>query len=271
MRYKKEEINFILDNYESYGSKYCSMYMDKTTESICNKARSLGLVRKKLNKHPSVQKINPCQFWDIVSKEVAYFLGYFWADGSLIRQERKNCNAHKIQMEIVSEDFQSIKDVIMSLGKWAVQTRKRKESWKETTIISTNSIDIYKFLFDHDFKSKSFSEPTKILEKIPANLHCCFWRGFFDGDGCLWFNEKYKRIEFSSTFNYKWTELSSLCCNLSISSFHIYEYKNKTKGHQASKFVIYNKKDILILIYYLLQSDIGLQRKTDKILEFISS
>ena len=269
MEYTQKEIDFILNNYEKYGSAYCEKHIGRGQANIGNKARQLGLKRITKEKHPSMQKIDPRQFWDIKSKEVAYFLGYFWADGSLIRQQRKNCNAHKIQMEIASEDFLCVKDIFMSLGRWAISYRKRKETWKETTTITTNSVDIYQFLFDHDFKSKSFSEPTKILKKIPIDLHCSFWRGFFDGDGCLWFNEKYSKIEFSSTFDYKWIELSSLCSSLSIPSYHIYEYKHKTKGHQASKFVIYDRQNILIFIYYLLYSNIGLKRKTDKMHEFV--
>lgn len=271
-KYTKEEEDTIRNNYEMYGPKYCAKLLNRDADALYAKAKRMKLKKTTQNKHPSMQKINPEQFINIMSKEVVYFLGFMWADGYILYRQNKTSHNYTIALEIKSEDAINILPILNSLGKWAISKRKRRDSWQETTIISTNSKDIYHFLKDNEYNLKSLKDPTTILEKIPDHLRVYWWRGFFDGDGCISFGkypEKWKSLSFSSTFNYKWTELINLSGQLNVIKYSIQNYTHKIKNHSSSRFMIQNKKDITKFVNFLLTSEIGLLRKTEKLEAFL--
>lgn len=267
--YTLEQEQIIRDNYPSFGAKYCAKILGKNAEAVSAKAKRMGIRKKGRRKHPSMQKINPEQFWNIETPEVAYFLGYFWADGSIVYAKNKTCNSYTICMEIISTDAKDIMPIMNKLGTWAINSRKRQSNWKETTTFSTNSKDIFDFMFNNDYKTKSFSEPTKILSKIPEHLKPYWWRGYFDGDGSLYISkeDRYKSMQFSSTFDYKWTELIKLFKELLITEYNVSNSVSNL-GHRASKITIFSKDKIHKFLDYLSLSKFGLQRKTAKIKEF---
>ena len=276
--YTLADEQFIIKNYPVYGPKYCASHLDRDADSLNAKARRMGLRKIGTYKHPSMQKINPEQFWNIIQPEIAYILGYLWADGYIhhgVTSNKSKSNKityfHKINLEIVSEDYISISNVFDSIGEWAIQTRKRKESWKETTTLSTNSKDIYSFLLEHGYNDKSNVEPTDILAKIPDNLKPYWWRGLFDGDGSISFGtgiHRYKSLQFSSTYGYKWQELMKLYTCLDISNINISDQITK-EDYKSSKITIQNIAGIKSMIKFLLCPCIGLERKTLKMLNFL--
>lgn len=194
IKYKKiwteDEIKIIQNIYPKYGPKYCSILLKLEENVVSRKAKQMNIKKIGLAKHPSRQKVNPEQFYNITSPEVAYFLGYFWADGNIIQKDYGWGLGSKISMEIVSEDANDIKHILEKIGSWSMNPRKRNKKWKETTKIATSSKDLYKFLSENDYDKKSNLEPTKILSKISEELKPYWWRGFFDGDGTLVFNER---------------------------------------------------------------------------------
>lgn len=268
--FTNDEIRFFMDNYPKYGPLFCSKESGKPIHKIYNWAKSLGIKKIGADKHPSMQKVDPRQFLDIKTKEVAYFLGFFWADGFIHYAKNKTSNNYTIALEIVSEDFNDLSDIFFSLGKWATNSRKRCETWKETTTMTTNSKDIYTFLKENGYDDKSFIEPSLILQKIPDHLVKYFWRGFFDGDGSFNFNlgkeRKGKCLQFSSTLGYKWNELSSFLDKIGASS-KIHEYIGKRGS--ASVLNITAKESMIKAAKFLLSSEIGLTRKTNKMIEFL--
>jgi hypothetical protein len=266
------QISFLKENYPKYGTKYCAECLNIKEHIAYLYAKSLGIRKEGRGKHPSKQNIDPRKFLNIIDKEISYFLGYFWADGYINYRVNKTSHCYKIALEIKSEDEQCIRNVIDYIGKWSKFKRKRKETWKETTIISTNSKDIYLFLEEKSYKEKRHLEPSKILEVIPENLKKYFWKGFFDGDGSisttlLHGKPKKSVIQFSGTFGYKWIELQNLLKSLNV-NFNIYNYKNY-KGHSYSIVNITKKESVKIFSKYLLESEIGLKRKTEKLEEFV--
>lgn len=278
--YTSTEEQIIKDNYELYGPKYCAKLLGGSynENSIWAKAHRMGLRKIGTKKHPSEQKIDPRQFLEIVSSEVAYFLGFFWADGYILSKTWTDERSGRINMsdtislEIVSEDFNNLKNIFFKLGKWAVNTRKRNINWKETTTMSTNSKDLYDILEKLDYKVKNINDPVKVLEIIPDNLKPDWWRGFFDGDGWLTVgegNHRYKSLGFCGSYDIPFTSLKKLCDELNIEKYNAFKHKHKIKNHQSTKFGIQNISDITKMINYLLQSKHGLQRKTDKMLRFL--
>lgn len=263
MKYTKEEEQFLIQNYPIYGSRYCSNVLKRDIGTIGNKARSLGLKAGR-KKHDSAQKIPTSQFLDIKTKEVAYFLGFFWADGYIYHYKVKNCNHWRIVLEIVEKDAVSISPILDKLGKWVVVKRKRKDSWQTTWSFVTANEDLYNFLKDHGYEDKSTIEPAKILSKIPEELKPYFWKGFIDGDGHIsikdYTHQKIIVFELSGQFEYKWEEITSLFNSLNISKYKIRNNKD-VKNHKKSTIKIYGKEVLKLKPIFV---DFGLDRKTDQ-------
>lgn len=267
MNYTKEENDFLLINYEKYGARYCADNLKRNIDAIMAKASRMGLKIKNRNIHPNYQKITINNFIKIEKKEVAYFLGYFWADGNIKSYKSNNINHWRIAIEINNDDAENIMDCFMSLGKWSIQRRQRCETWKETCAFVTNNKELYNFLKENDYETKSNSEPTKILEKIPEDLKVYFWRGYFDGDGSVGLSGRGSFIEFASTYNYEYLELKKLFTKLTINNFKIYRSTSK-RGHKSSVFKNYGKSNTHIS-NFLLKSEIGLNRKKLKLQQIL--
>src|ERR1700761_1933412 len=79
-------------------------------------------------------------FNKITKKEVAYFLGFLWADGCVVRDE--------IQILIKESDGEEIYKVLSSFGKWNIKNKIAKLNGKEykQTLISINDKYIREFL-----------------------------------------------------------------------------------------------------------------------------
>lgn len=264
MQYTKEEEQFLIENYPIYGAKYCSIKLNRGMGTVGNKARKLGLKAGR-EKHISQQKIPVDQFLDIKTKEVAYFLGFFWADGHIHHYKVKNSNHWRIALEIVEKDAINIKPILDNLGQWVIIKRKRKDSWQETWTFFTANKALYLFLEENGFKDKSLIEPEIILNKIPEDLKKYFWKGFIDGDGHISCKEytykgskkRHSTFELSGQFGYKWLEIKKLFNLLNIKKYKIYNLIDKN-GHKRSKVKVYSK-EVLKLDSIII--DYGLNRK----------
>lgn len=266
MKYTQEEEQFLIENYPIYGSKYCSNILKRNIGTISNKARSLGLKAGR-KKHDSAQKIPTSQFLDIKTREVAYFLGFFWADGYIYHYKVKNCNHWRVVLEIVEKDAISISPILDKLGKWVIVKRKRKDSWQTTWSFVTANEDLYNFLKNHGYEEKSTIEPTKILSKIPEELKPYFWKGFIDGDGHISIKDYVRQnvivFELSGEIEYQWLEIQNLFKSLNISKYYIRQEISK-KNHKNSKVKIHGKEVLKLKPIFL---DFGLCRKTEQFKE----
>jgi len=260
-----QELEIIKINYPLYGQGYCAKILNRTdSDRIGNRARYMGLRSYEKMKHESLLKIPLNQFKDIVSTEVAWFLGFLWADGTVCRSGYN----HIVQLEILSSDAQDIMPIMNAIGQWNIYTRMRPTSINELTNFKVNSKELYNFLNSFDYPDKSHIEPTKILEHIPTNLHNCFWRGFFDGDGHCSIStprlpshkKRYKSISFTGPYEYAFSSLKNMLIDIGISDFVDYRYINPKKGYKLGRISI--RKKIDILCQYLLSCPIGLSRKT---------
>jgi len=109
------------------------------------------------------------------SSKMAYILGFFCADGSMIKNKR---GAHFIEFEITDRDLlERIKKLLNSNHKIQVRRRNRSVSYR----LQIGSKEIFKDLLKLGLcqrKSRRINLP-----KMPTKYFSHFTRGYFDGDG----------------------------------------------------------------------------------------
>jgi flavodoxin len=185
-----------------------------------------------------------------INENTCYILGLLWADGSM-------CH-NMVALECAEEDIHCLKEDFLSTGKWNIRFRKRS-NWKPQMVYHISNKEFSNYLKENDYDKKSFISPDKILQKIPDNFKKFWFRGYWDGDGCFYYNIKNSA---TSTYNQDWTFLENILNNLNI-KFSIRRVESK---NSYSQIRITNKKDSLKLISFLYDSEneIGFERKKNK-------
>ena len=123
--------------------------------------------------------------------EMAYVLGYFAADGSMLKNSRGG-----YYIEFTSTDRILLEHVKNSAGanqkiSKRVRDARDKPVWKTTYRIQIGSKEWFDSLTMFGFtqhKSKSLRFP-----QVPAEVLGSFVRGYFDGDGCVYFGEHFSK------------------------------------------------------------------------------
>lgn len=274
-KWTQKERQFLKENYAEKGSKYCADILESDSVRITLLANSLGLTldeetSKTIKREAMIEfsdkrsydsyNVNPEQFLNITTPEVAYILGFIWADGHI----KKHKSANTIKINISTKDFEELKKVFDKTGKWKYYHYTRKEGYKSTTITTNNRI-IFDFLHKLDYINKSICSPEKVLKKIPIELHPYFFRGFSDGDGCFFYNNQSKYFVLAGSYEQDWSSTETLMNSLGV-SFKIRRQINKI-GHKSSVLTISNKDSIIKWGNYIYQNyeneDIGFKRKYD--------
>jgi len=187
--------------------------------------------------------------------EFIYFLGFIWADGHLSRQGK----TFSINLAICKEDGLAIEGLMDKVGVFKKTIRQNKGKRDIFSFVNRNQA-LCKFLFENEFKDKSYVEPSKILSIVPKELHFYFWRGFFDGDGCVVKQNKTRRISFSGTHDYKWDCLQNLL-NEWNTRFHI--ARTESRYGKRSYIIFWRRADTETFYKYIYPNsfDFGLKRK----------
>jgi hypothetical protein len=215
-----------------------------------------------------MKKISDNFLTNLNIKENIYLLGFIWADGWISK--------NKISMSLTEKDFNQIEPILKKFKINNFYKRQRFDSngdlfgnpCKQFSIYNKNIVN---FLLENDYKLKSYVSPIKILKIIPEKLHYLFWRGYFDGDGCLYIGKKIE-LAFWSTIEQDWSEIIKLYKTLEINKYSIYKYKRKNGKHCSSVIRIGISKDIKKICDYIYQNDleIGLKRKYKKYKELLN-
>jgi len=109
---------------------------------------------------------------------VAYILGFFCADGSMIKNKR---GAHFIDFQITDKDLLfEIRKTLNSNHKISVKKR-RNTNHRKIYQLQIGSKEIYKDLLELGLKTRKSKRLN--LPKIPIKYFPDFIRGYFDGDG----------------------------------------------------------------------------------------
>ena len=134
---------------------------------------------------------------------MAYVLGFFAADGCMIQNNR---DGHFIEFHINDRDILvAIQRAVESNHKISVRVRKNPKH-KVGYRIQLGSKEMYKDLLSLGMcsrKSLALQMPT-----VPQKYFKHFLRGYFDGDGCVYF----KKLQFADRKNKRYILQSVFSC-----------------------------------------------------------
>jgi DNA-binding transcriptional regulator WhiA len=201
------------------------------------------------------------QFANVSTPEAAYFLGFLWADGH-VRTAGKTTYQISIKNEAV--DMKELIPIFERLGTWGVTQIQPKGNRKPQTQITITDIKLGKLLDNYGYLKKSIQCATSVINLIPDNLKHYWFRGYFDGDGCITLQkQKYPTVSFSGAYEQDFTFLFNLLNRLDINYKY---YQRVLKGGNRNAVVTFNGRVKSKILYdFLYQGKcIGLNRKKIK-------
>lgn len=168
-------------------------------------------------------------FFDKWSEEMAYVLGFLIADGYVFTNPRGSnyfgfCSADK-------EIIEKIRKLLGSNHKIGVKRKRRlNPNWKDSYVLQIGNKKIVKNLRKFGIvQNKSLI--INFPKNIPIKFLRHFTRGYFDGDGCVWFGfcKKSNRKKLSATSTTRFT-----CGNRTFLEDLLYYLKRFSKVNGGS-------------------------------------
>lgn len=204
-------------------------------------------------------KINSLAFNKINNEEKSYFLGFMYADGTVI----KECN--EVRLRLQEKDKEMVEKFRIFLGheKPLVCRNPTKGQVQSQWEVSFNDHQIHSDLIRlgcWPHKTKYLLFPTE--QQVPKNLIHHFIRGYFDGDGCMHqFSKKESQWNISICVTKEFGErLQEIIKNETKCSVRLSKHKT------ANIYILYVSGAIncfLFANYMYNNSTIFLQRKND--------
>lgn len=137
---------------------------------------------------------------------MAYVLGFFVADGNMIRNNR---GAHFIAFYSTDRDILNAIRLVMK-SNHKIGERKLKARHKRNYQIQFGSKELF-----HDLVTLGLTPAksnTLRLPSIPDRFFADFVRGYFDGDGCVYF----KHLKFADRRRKRWILATLFTCGSRI-------------------------------------------------------
>jgi intein/homing endonuclease len=177
--WSEEEIKFVLENYKKMTARQIGSALNRSLKSVEMKIRRLGL-----KVFVSKYAYDKCFFNLIDTEEKAYWLGFLYADGTVVKNEESR--NYEVSIELKQSDFNHLKKFNKSLqGNIEVGKRSRERFNKinNMAFIRVYCREMVEDLIRHGcIPNKTFNIEFPNLE---PSLIRHFLRGFFDGDGSI--------------------------------------------------------------------------------------
>lgn len=265
------EIEFLRTNYSEQGGHFCAKALNRKYNSITAFARTHGICvskehlgrRLKTSLTPGhIFQVPVEPFTTVFTNTSVYLLGLLWADGFISNY----VNCYTVGLDSTHPDADDFIPLFSQLGKWGIYsyTKKNFPTWKRTCSIKTNNRLLYNFLEQHGYAEKT-GTPESLLQLIPAGLHYYWFRGLFDGDGCLSFvSNRHPHMVIAGPGTQDWTYLTNKLDIMQIS--YTVRRRSHAKGQIGSTTSCYSKHAIKFLDYIYQGDRFGLKRKYERYL-----
>lgn len=204
---------------------------------------------------------------------MAYVLGFFAADGSTVRNSR---GAHFIEFTVVDKTL--LEQVRLAVASNHTISVRPKNSQKHRTQ--------YRLQFGskkwfYDLSALGFSQNKSLIlrfPKMPKAMVPYFIRGYFDGDGCIYFKQHWSTARqkkiwvfttlFTSGSRNFLKDLHEVLCRSGLNGGHISE---KKRGYA----LVFSRQDSLALYRFMYDTvhvtELYLPRKYKKFTEAIKT
>ena len=238
-----EQIEFLKLNYDKMKYSEIADLFGLTERQVRGKINGLGLSK--------IRKFNSNYFKEINTRNKAYWLGFIYADGYIIKSKK---GQGELGIELNKEDSYILDMFNKELGNvHNVEFKHSKKNFNGYTY-ETNSciIRIYsKEIVDDLFNLNILQNKTNKIEyPICDEYFFDFLRGFMDGDGCIYLNKNKK----------------SLNVHFTNSNPQFLEYlKKEIKTRIDIEGSIYKEKEKKYRLYYFRKDDVKIL--LDKIYE----
>lgn len=241
-RWTSADIKFVIKN-SSLKDEDIAQKLNRSINSIRNKRIRLGINKK----FSTIYSINS-DFFKYWNDEMAYILGYIFADGSV--RIRKS----GMELSIKSKDFEILETMN---NKMKSNYRISKESIETGEIFR---LSIYRSEIVKDLiKFGVIPRKTLImtLPDIPENFFFHFIRGYFDGDGHVRINRNCLDIIFTSGNERFLKELKSKLEDLGIRA----SIRSPTKHSFYNLRINSENREYFVKKLYKNHAGLYLQRK----------
>jgi hypothetical protein len=201
------------------------------------------------------------------TETMVYILGFLWADGTI---GSPNSGGYITSCEIAHNDFKDLEKIIDTQNIW-IKSYRNRPNRKPQACFRSNNKPFHEFLVKNDYHLKKNVTPAKILNFIPDYFRYLWWRGYFDGDGCLYTHSGIHQVSFSAAYDYDWSIMKAFIKEkIDIPNPGI-QYVITNRGYKYSALRITNYFDCIKFCDYIYQKNIGigLERKYNKYLELI--
>lgn len=212
---------------------------------------------------PHYYHLDPTFLTNTTIPENVYTLGRLWADGHV--------DSDGIKLYSTCQDIEHLLPFLKKMGVGAIYTRQRKRRdgslfGRLSYAIEMNSRVLAAILTKQGFTTKSKTGPATVLQHIPKRLHPLFWRGFLDGDGCIYVG-KAPKITFWGAECLEWSELIAVLDSLGV-GHRITKYSRKGGKHRSSCLGVRQIRGMSLFCEWIYASypfdGIGMPRKYDK-------
>lgn len=261
--FSNDDVQFIINNYQKMTAREIGNILGYTNHQIQGKIAKLNLPKKK-------REINDSYFDHIDSPLKAYFLGFIYADGWVINNEKYG--NYEFGMMLQSCDKYILDKLDQELGGGNLITYRcpRDEKIGDKIIHSSDSYSLRVFsknivrglMLNGIETNKSNKDSYPI---VPDNLFFDYLRGYIDGDGCYYSckNVTYMHITCASIEPLKYIHNKLIEYNIVT---RIY-----TENQKKHRLMCVNTKEMNKLINRLYYENglFCLERKFEKIKHFV--
>lgn len=173
---------------------------------ICNENEPLIDENKLYKSNHSKYTVNQNYFEKIDNEWKAYWLGFLYADGCIVKQTEKGKKKNSLSVCLSVKDEEHIEKFSKSIQSNA-PIKVKKTNYKNcycAKIIINNKKICEDLINLGCVPRKSLILTFPDTKKVPKELIRHFIRGYFDGDGCIHINKEKKniRINFIGTLSF---------------------------------------------------------------------